>query len=87
MLSIAVGACAGKAIRTGQAEARTIAFQVSVHNAILAIYIAIATLNEPQLALPAALYSITMNFVALGFGLIVLGRRPSQAHTLQAEAR
>ena len=48
----------------------TIAFQASIHNAIQAIYVGIAVLNEPLAALPAAVYSITMNVFALGFGVI-----------------
>jgi BASS family bile acid:Na+ symporter len=87
VVSILVGAGAAKAIRAAPAEARTIAFQVSVHNAILAIYIAIATLNEPLLALPAALYSITMNLVAIGFGALTLRQGPSLRWKLQPEAR
>ncbi len=52
----------------------TIAFQSSIHNAIQAIYIGIAVLNEPLAALPAAVYSITMNIGALGFGMVTAPR-------------
>lgn len=71
-LSVAIGAGVGKMVASNQTDARTIAFQVSIHNAILAIYVAMAVVNEPLLALPAALYSITMNFFALGFGALAL---------------
>lgn len=68
-VSIAVGYGVARAVALNRAETITIAFQVSVHNAIQAIYVGLAVLNEPLVALPAAVYSITMNLFALGFGL------------------
>ena len=68
-LSVAIGYFAGKAASLGRRETITIAFQVSVHNAIQAIYVALAVLNEPLIALPAAVYSIAMNLSAIGFGV------------------
>ena len=77
-LSLAIGFGAAKAARVGRREAVTIAFQVSVHSAIQAIYVALAILNEPLMALPAAVYSITMNLFALAFGLAVARPAPPQ---------
>jgi BASS family bile acid:Na+ symporter len=68
-VSVAVGYGVARAVALRRAETITIAFQVSVHNAIQAIYVGLAVLNEPLVALPAAVYSITMNVFALGFGL------------------
>ncbi len=79
-LSVAVGYGVARAVALRRAETITIAFQVSVHNAIQAIYVALAVLNEPLVALPAAVYSITMNLFALGFGLwLKSGRRRNEA--------
>jgi BASS family bile acid:Na+ symporter len=64
--------------RLGTRACITIAFQASIHNAIQAIYVGIAVLNEPLAALPAAVYSITMNVLALGFGLVSI--RAAQRH-------
>lgn len=75
-VSLLAGVIVGRLLAVGRPERISLAFQVSVHNAILAIYVAMGALNEPQLALPAALYSITMNLFALGFGAVLLRSRP-----------
>lgn len=79
-ISLGVGYGVARAAAIGRAETITIAFQVSVHNAIQAIYVAMVVLNEPLIALPAAVYSITMNFFAIGFGVwLNAGRRKRAA--------
>lgn len=74
-----LGFVAARLARLGRRACITIAFQASIHNAIQAIYVGIAVLNEPLAALPAAVYSITMNIFALGFGLIVQHHARSSA--------
>lgn len=71
VLSLAIGFGVARAFKLPRPETITIAFQVSVHNAIQAIYVALAVLDMPQMALPAAVYSITMNLLALGFGIVM----------------
>lgn len=68
VLSLAIGFGTARAFRMARRETMTITFQASVHNAIQAIYVALAVLNIPLMALPAAVYSITMNLFALAFG-------------------
>lgn len=69
LISLAIGYGGARALRLGATETITVTFQVSVHNAILAIYVGLAVLHEPLVALPAAVYSITMNALAIAFGL------------------
>lgn len=69
VVGVALSYSVAKAVSLKQTDAVTITFQVSVHNAIQAIYVALAILGDPLIALPAAVYSITMNVFALGFGL------------------
>lgn len=71
-VSLMVGFGASRIARLGRRTSITIAFQASIHNAIQAIYVGIAVLNQPVAALPAAVYSITMNIFALCFGLIMV---------------
>ncbi len=71
VVSLLVGFGASRVAQLDRRACITIAFQASIHNAIQAIYVGIAVLNEPLAALPAAVYSITMNIFALGFGLIM----------------
>lgn len=40
--------------------ATAISFEVGIHNSTLAIYVALSVLGNLQLALPAALYSVSM---------------------------
>ena len=81
-LSLALGFGVARAFNVRRSESMTIAFQVSVHNAIQAIYVALAVLDMPLMALPAAVYSITMNLVALAFGVAMSqqARRWNLAH-------
>jgi BASS family bile acid:Na+ symporter len=51
-----------------------ISFEIGIHNSTLAIYIALSVLNNFQLALPAAIYSVSMYVTATLFGLLVLRR-------------
>ena len=51
-----------------------ISFEIGIHNSTLAIFIALAVLNNFQLALPAAIYSVSMYITATLFGLVVLRR-------------
>jgi len=81
VLSLAVGFGVARAFKVPRPETMTIAFQVSVHNAIQAIYVALAVLDAPLMALPAAVYSITMNLAALGFGVMMSRSRRAQAAT------
>lgn len=52
-----------------------ISYEIGIHNSTLAIFIALAVLNNFQLALPAAIYSVSMYVTATLFGLLVLKTR------------
>ncbi len=54
--------------------ATAISFEVGIHNSTLAMFIALSVLSNFQLALPAALYSVSMYLTATLFGMFVLGR-------------
>ena len=49
-----------------------ISYEIGIHNSTLAMFIALSVLNNFQLALPAALYSVSMYITALIFGVLVL---------------
>lgn len=59
-----------------------ISYEIGIHNSTLAIFIALSVLNNFQLALPAALYSVSMYITAALFGWLVL--RPRKAETLSS---
>ena len=52
--------------------ATAISYEIGIHNSTLALFIAMAVLNNFQLGLPAAIYSVSMYFTATVFGLLVL---------------
>jgi bile acid:Na+ symporter, BASS family len=74
LLSLAVGYFVPRALQSDHAAALAIAFELGVRSAVLAIYIAMTTLQSVEIALPAAVYSITMVLCALSFGSLVRSR-------------
>ncbi len=59
-----------------------ISYEIGIHNSTLAMFIALSVLNDFQLALPAALYSVSMYITASLFGLLILKKRgPVIAHS------
>lgn len=54
--------------------ATAISYEIGIHNSTLAIFIALSVLDNFQLALPAAIYSVSMYITATLFGLLVLRR-------------
>lgn len=64
-----------------QPMATAVSFEIGIHNSTLAIFVALSVLQNFQLALPAAIYSVSMYLTAALFGLLVLRRRTAQALT------
>jgi BASS family bile acid:Na+ symporter len=58
--------------RLDKPMATAIGYEIGIHNSTLAMFIALSVLSDFQLALPAALYSISMYLTATAFGLLVL---------------
>ena len=54
--------------------ATAVSFEIGIHNSTLAIFVAMAVLGNLQLALPAAIYSVSMYLTATAFGFLVLRR-------------
>ena len=59
--------------------ATAISYEIGIHNSTLAIFVALSVLDNFQLALPAALYSVSMYLTATLFGIFVLKRRAAAA--------
>jgi BASS family bile acid:Na+ symporter len=51
--------------------ATAIGFEIGIHNSTLALYIALSVLQNFQMALPAAAYSVTMYVLGTAFGLML----------------
>jgi bile acid:Na+ symporter, BASS family len=55
--------------------ATAISFEIGIHNSTLAIFVALSVLDNFQLALPAAIYSVSMYITATLFGMLVLRQK------------
>lgn len=77
LVSLVMGYFLSRSAGLDKAMATAISFEIGIHNSTMAIFIALAVLNNFQLALPAAIYSVSMYITATLFGLLVL-RRPQR---------
>ncbi|MCY1491119.1 Pantothenate precursors transporter PanS [compost metagenome] len=70
LLSLGVGYCVPRLLNLSQRQAVAIGMEIGIHNGTLAIALALSPmlLNNPTMAIPAAIYSIIMFFTAAGFG-------------------
>ena len=75
LLAILAGFLAGKLFRLSLAQQICIAIEVGIQNGTLAITITAGLLNNPDMAVPAAVYSLLM--YVTGFGAILYGRQAS----------
>lgn len=73
LLSMAVGYCVPRLLKLNLRQAIAIAMEIGIHNGTLAIAWALspALLNNPTMAIPAAIYSLIMFITAVLFGLWV----------------
>ena len=85
LVATLAGFLAGKVFRLPLAQQICIAIEVGIQNGTLAIAITAGLLNNPDMAVPAAIYSLLMYIT--GFGAILYGRQAickaeAAAHTL-----
>ncbi|MFG6412808.1 bile acid:sodium symporter family protein [Roseateles sp. DC23W] len=68
LLSLLAGYGLGRVVRLPKPLCIAIGYEVGIHNSTLALYLALAVLQQFPVALPAALYSVSMYVTALLFG-------------------
>ena len=73
-LSLTIGFFVPRLLRVERRQAVASAFEIGIHNATLAIVIAVSVIGSEQMQLPAAVYGVLMFFVALAFGLLIARR-------------
>lgn len=78
LLSLLSGYYLSRAAGLARPLATAISFEIGIHNSTLAIFIALSVLQNFELALPAAVYSVSMYITATLFGLLVLKRQPAR---------
>src|SRR3989344_5438601 len=83
-ISLASGYYLSRAAGLDKSMATAISFEIGIHNSTLAIFIALSVLGNFQLALPAAIYSVSMYILAALFGGLVLRRGAQPAAAVSA---
>jgi len=68
LVSLTLGLLVPRALGVGERQAIASAFEIGVHNATLAIAVAVSVLGSVELAVPAAVYGVVMFPVAAAFG-------------------
>lgn len=79
LLSLLAGYYLSRGAGLDKPMATAVSFEIGIHNSTLAIFVALSVLQNFQLALPAAIYSVSMYLTAALFGILVLRRRPGGA--------
>lgn len=74
LISLLAGYYLSRGAGMDKPMATAISFEIGIHNSTLAIFVALSVLNNFQLALPAAIYSVSMYITATLFGMLVLRR-------------
>lgn len=74
ILSLLVGYFVSRGIGLDEGTSRAISFEIGIHNSTLALYISLSVLESFEIALPAALYSISMYITAMLFGMWITKR-------------
>ncbi len=80
VVSLATGYGAATVARLDIPQATAIAFEIGIHNATLAIFIALEVLGRPAAAVAPALYSLSMYLTAALFAAWLLRRAPAPTH-------
>lgn len=75
VVSLLAGYYVSRSAGLDKPMATAIGYEIGIHNSTLAMFIALSVLNNFQLALPAALYSVSMYLAAAAFGMLVLRRK------------
>jgi bile acid:Na+ symporter, BASS family len=68
LVSLTLGFLVPRAMGVGERQSIASSFEIGVHNATLAIAVAVSVLGSVELAVPAAVYGVVMFPVAAAFG-------------------
>ena len=83
--SLVVGYVVPRALGITEAQAIASSMEIGVHNATLAIFVAVEVLDSVEISVPAAVYSIFMFVLAALWGVFV-SRRVAAAEATRASA-
>ena len=85
-LSLVVGYVVPKALGITEAQAIASSMEIGVHNATLAIFVAVEVLDSVEISVPAAVYSLFMFVLAALWGVFVSRRVGAAAEETRTSA-
>lgn len=85
-LSLVVGYVVPKALGITEAQAIASSMEIGVHNATLAIFVAVEVLDSVEISVPAAVYSLFMFVLAAIWGVFVSRRVGAAAEETRTSA-
>ncbi|TNC46520.1 bile acid:sodium symporter family protein [Mumia zhuanghuii] len=71
VISLAVGFLVPRWAGVTERQAIASSFEIGVHNATLAIYVAVEVLEETEISVPGAVYGLIMFFIAAAWGVVL----------------
>ncbi len=71
VISLAVGFLVPRWAGVTERQAIASSFEIGVHNATLAIYVAVEILEETEISVPGAVYGLIMFFIAAAWGVVL----------------
>ena len=87
VMSLVVGFAVPRLVGLGPAQAVASSFEIGVHNATLAIYVAVEVLGETAISVPGAVYGVLMFPLAALWGVLLTRRLLPAAARYGAGAR
>jgi bile acid:Na+ symporter, BASS family len=86
VISMIIGYVTPRFLGLDRAQATAIAMEIGIHNAALAIFIALQVLKNPIYAVPAAIYSFVMAITAGAFTVWTIWQRRQTSNALSSAA-
>lgn len=83
--ALALGYFGARAARIEQRQAITLGVEVGVHNGTMALFVTGTLLNNPEMSIAPAIYSLIMFVTAAAYGYLVNARRVQQADFADAQ--
>ena len=78
LISLTIGYGGARVLRLDERQAVSCSMEIGIHNTTVALTIALSVLDNTEVAIPAAVYSIVMYVLATAFGYLVLRPRMGQ---------
>ncbi|MFD9440797.1 bile acid:sodium symporter family protein [Streptomyces sp. NPDC060006] len=83
LASLSIGYGGAKLLRLNEGQAVASAMEVGIHNTTVALTIALSVLDNTEVAVPSAVYSVLMYVLATAFGYAITRNRSGNSSTVE----